>query len=55
MLWWILGISVGFGILSGLIRNRFSNHSFKAGNQNEQQLQEEERVKAGSWFGGGHS
>ena len=53
MLWWIIGIAVGFGVISGLIRRKFSQNSFEAGNHHERQLQEEERVKAGSWFSGG--
>lgn len=53
MLWWIIGIAVGFGVLSGFLRRTFSTNSFEAGNQNERQIQEEERVKAGSWFTGG--
>lgn len=53
MLWWIIGIAVGFGILNGYLRRKFSKNSFEAENQNERQIQEEERVKAGSWFTGG--
>ncbi|MGM0863112.1 MAG: hypothetical protein ACQEWF_00375 [Bacillota bacterium] len=53
MLWWIIGLAVGFGLLNGLLRRKFSKNSFEAGNQNERQIQEEERVKAGSWFTGG--
>ncbi|WP_179884890.1 hypothetical protein [Bacillus sp. AFS015802] len=53
MLWWIIGIAVGFGIVSALLRRKFSQNTFEAGNRNERQLQEEERVKASSWFTGG--
>ncbi|MBN8190598.1 MULTISPECIES: hypothetical protein [Bacillaceae] len=53
MLWWIIGIAVGFGIISGILRRKFSQNTFEAGNQHERQLQEEERVKASSWFHGG--
>ena len=53
MLWWIIGIAVVFGIIRGLLRRKFSQTTFEAGNQNERQLQEEERVKASSWFNGG--
>jgi hypothetical protein len=53
MLWWIIGIAVVFGVISGLLRRKFSQNTFEAGNQNERQLQEEERVKASSWFNGG--
>jgi hypothetical protein len=53
LLWWIIGIAVGFGLLRGLLRRTFLNNSFEAGNQNQRQIQEEERVKAGSWFTGG--
>jgi hypothetical protein len=53
MLWWMIVIVVGFGLLNGLLRRKFTKNSFEAGNQNERQIQEEERVKAGSWFTGG--
>ncbi|MEI2663176.1 hypothetical protein [Rossellomorea sp. LJF3] len=53
MLWWIIGIAVVFGIVSSLLRRKFSQNTFEAGNQHERQLQEVERVKASSWFNGG--
>ncbi|MGD6956610.1 hypothetical protein ACQCWA_08795 [Rossellomorea aquimaris] len=53
MLWRIISLAVGFGLLNGLLRSTFPKISFEAGNQNERQIQEEERVKAGSWFTGG--
>ncbi|MFC7784001.1 hypothetical protein ACFQWC_05810 [Rossellomorea sp. GCM10028870] len=53
MLWWIIFIAVGFGIVSGILRRKFSQNTFESGDHNERQLQEEERVKASSWFTGG--
>jgi hypothetical protein len=53
MLCWIIGIAVVFGVVSGLLRRKFSQNTFEAGTNNENQLQEEERVKASSWFSGG--
>ncbi|BCB04189.1 hypothetical protein [Bacillus sp. KH172YL63] len=49
MLWWIIGIGIVAGTVSALFRRK----SFDASNKHERQIQEEERVKAGSWWGGG--
>jgi hypothetical protein len=53
-LWWILGIALVFAIGSALIRGRYQKNSFDVSNKQERQIQEEERVKAGSWFNGGN-
>jgi hypothetical protein len=53
MIWWILGIAVVFAVGSALIRGRYRKSSFDVSNEHERQIQEEDRVKAGSWFNGG--
>ncbi|MFL8938666.1 hypothetical protein ACKA06_17925 [Rossellomorea oryzaecorticis] len=54
VLWWILGISAVFAVVSAMIRGRNRKSSFDVSNEHERQIQEEERVKAGSWFNGGN-
>ncbi len=53
MLWIIIGVAVVFGLGSALINGRRETSSFDVANDHERVLQEEERVKANSWFGGG--
>ncbi|MCM2605750.1 hypothetical protein [Rossellomorea marisflavi] len=53
MLWIIIGIAVVFGLGSALINGRRETSSFDVANDQERVLQEEERIKASSWFGGG--
>ncbi|WP_175989301.1 hypothetical protein [Bacillus sp. Marseille-Q1617] len=51
MLWFIIGIAIFFGIVSAMLKRRSS--TFQDPDANERQIQEEERIKASSWFGGG--
>ncbi|QTC42662.1 hypothetical protein I7V34_05260 [Bacillus sp. V3] len=52
MLWFIIGIAILFGVLSSLIKRRTTTFQDDP-TANERQIQEEERIKASSWFGGG--
>ncbi|MGR3764342.1 hypothetical protein [Rossellomorea sp. NS-SX7] len=51
MLWFIIGMAIFFGVISSLLKRRSS--AFQDPTAHERQIQEEERVKASSWFGGG--
>ncbi|MCA1053787.1 hypothetical protein LCM10_02220 [Rossellomorea aquimaris] len=51
MLWFILIMAILVGVVNSVLRRRTS--SFQDPTANERQIQEEERIKASSWFGGG--
>jgi hypothetical protein len=51
MLWFIIGLAIFFGVISAMLKRR--TRGFQDPTDNERQIQEEERVKASSWFGGG--
>jgi hypothetical protein len=51
MLWFIIGLAIFFAVISAALRRKTSG--FQDPNASERQIQEEERIKAGSWFGGG--
>ncbi|MGM0846543.1 MAG: hypothetical protein ACQEUT_16330 [Bacillota bacterium] len=46
MLWWVFGLILVFSIIANLFRPR------KTFDNKENTVQEEERAKAQSWFGG---
>jgi hypothetical protein len=51
MLWFIIGVAIFFAVISSVLRRKTSR--FQDPNAYERQIQEEERIKAGNWFGGG--
>ncbi len=50
MLWLIIALAVVSGVISAFLRRK---SSFDVSNEHERQIQEEDRVKASSWFDGG--
>ncbi|WP_335872839.1 hypothetical protein [Bacillus sp. 2205SS5-2] len=50
---WILGFFLLTSIISVILRRVLSRNKFESTNERERQIQEEDRIKSNSWFGGG--